>query len=193
MTEETISKLFDLIGLGKVLSPVVPVSGGLMHRMFRVTASGQVYAVKLLNPEIMKRPGVMDNYRRAEKLEQVLEGAGIPIVPAITVGGRKMQAMDGEYFYIFRWQNGRITDWFNISAEQCRQAGNIQGRIHALRPVYTAGTEPELSRIDWAEYIREACRQGSVIAPLLKENETLLAAFGRKKDGSSEVWIRDLL
>ena len=174
MTENTIIRLFESCGFGEVLPPVLPVQGGFMHRMFRVNTAGGSYAVKHLNPEIMKRPGVMDNYRRAEKLEQVLEGAGIPIVPAITVGGRKMQAMDGEYFYIFRWQNGRITDWFSISAGQCRQAGNIQGRIHALRPVYTAGTEPELSRIDWAEYIREACRQGSVIAPLLKENETLL-------------------
>ena len=147
MTENTIIKLFESCGLGGVLAPVLPVQGGFMHRMFRVNTAGGSYAVKHLNPEIMKRPGVMENYRRAEELEQVLEDAGIPIVPAVTVGGRKMQAMDGEYFYIFRWQNGRITDWFNISAEQCRQAGNIQGRIHALRPVYAAGTEPELSRI----------------------------------------------
>ena len=174
MTENTIARLFESCGLGEVLPPVLPVQGGFMHRMFRVNTAGGSYAVKHLNPDIMKRPGVMNNYRRAEELEQVLEDAGIPVVPAITVGGRKMQEMDGEYFYIFRWQNGRITDWFSISAGQCRQAGNIQGRIHALRPVNTARTEPELSRINWAEYIREASRQNSVIAPVLKENEDLL-------------------
>ena len=174
MTENTIVKLFQSCGLGEVRPPVLPVQGGFMHRMFRVTAADRTYAVKYLNPEIMKRPDVMNNYRRAEELEQILEDAGIPVVPAIAVGGRKMQELDGEYFYIFRWQDGRITDWFHISAEQCRQAGNIQGRIHALRPVYAAGTVPELSRIDWAGYIREAFRQGSIIAPLLQENESLL-------------------
>ena len=88
-----------------------------MHRMFRAETAKGVYAVKCLNPEIMKRPGVMENYRRAEKLEQVLENAGIPLAPALALDGQKMQELDGEYFYVFRWQEGRITDWQHITAE----------------------------------------------------------------------------
>lgn len=145
-----------------------------MHRMFRVSTPGQVYAVKHLNPEIMKRPEAMNNYRRAENLEKILEEAGIPIAPALTVNGRKMQKMDGEYFYIFYWQDGRITDWHNITAGQCRQAGNIQGRIHALQPKHTAHTEPILSAIHWHEYADRAEQQQSMIAPLLTENMKLL-------------------
>ena len=173
MIQETITKLLDARGLGKVTSGAVPVSGGLMHRMFRVETAKGVYAVKCLNPEIMKRPGVTENYRRAEKLEQVLENAGIPLAPALVLDGQKMQEMDGEYFYVFRWQEGRITDWHNITAEQCRQAGNIQGRIHALQPA-EKHIEPEISDIDWHGYAEEANRQGSPVAELLRENELLL-------------------
>ena len=86
--EEKIAKLFSAGGFGEVEPPVERVSGGLMHRMFRVRAAGQDYAVKLLNPEIMKRPEAMRNYRRAESLERILEEAGLPIVPALTVNGR---------------------------------------------------------------------------------------------------------
>ena len=175
MAEAAIIRLFETGGLGTVRPPVSPVSGGFMHRMYRVEASGRVYAVKRLNPEIMKRPDAMENYRRAEKLEQILENAGIPVVPALTVNGRKMQETDGEYFYVFRWQNGRITDWNRITAEQCRQAGNLQGRIHALQPARRTGAVPELSHIDWSGYTAEACRQHSEIAPLLQENERLLS------------------
>ena len=174
MIAETIRKMFRTSGLGEVLLPVAPVSGGLMHRMYRVNTAGRSYAVKHLNPEIMKRPEAMGNYRRAEGLETILEEAGIPIVPALTVNGRKMQETDGEYFYIFHWQNGRITDWNHITPEQCRQAGNIQGRIHALQPRQTDHTEPVLSTIDWHEYADKAERQQSVIAPVLKENLELL-------------------
>ena len=173
MTQETIAKLLDTRGLGKPVSPAVPVSGGLMHRMFRAETAKGVYAVKCLNPEIMKRPGVMENYRRAEKLEQVLENAGISLAPALALDGQKMQELDGEYFYVFRWQEGRITDWQNITAEQCRKAGNIQGRIHALQPA-EKHTEPEMSRIDWHAYTEEANRQGSPVAELLRENEQML-------------------
>ena len=172
--EKMIARLFDTAGLGKILLPVIPVSGGYMHRMYRVNTSGHSYAVKHLNPEIMKRSNVMENYRKAEKLERIIEDAGIPVVAAITINGQKMQEVDENYFYIFHWQNGSITDWNNITPEQCRQAGAIQARIHALQPRFMDHTDPELSNINWAEYIAEADRQGSVIAPLLKENEQLL-------------------
>ncbi len=173
MIQETIAKLLDARGLGKVTSAPVSVSGGLMHRMFRAETAKGVYAVKCLNPEIMKRPGVMENYRRAEKLELVLENAGIPVAPALVLDGQKMQEMDGEYFYVFRWQEGRITDWQNITAEQCRAAGNIQGRIHALQPT-EEHAEPAVSDIGWHSYAEEAVRLGSPVAELLRENEQLL-------------------
>lgn len=174
MTEETIAKLFMSCGLGRIIAPVSQVSGGFLHRMYRAETAGQTYAVKHLNPGIMKRPGVIENYRKAEKLEQILEDAGIPIVSALAAGGRKMQEEDGEYFYIFRWQKGRITDWNNITPEQCRQAGNILGRIHALQPERTEHTEPALSAADWAGHLAEAEKQGSAVVPLLKENLELL-------------------
>ena len=174
MTEAIITRLFRTAGLGTVIPPVTPVSGGLMHRMYRVCTRDAAYAVKHLNPAVMKRPGVMDNYRRAEALEQVLEDAGIPVVPALTLGGRKMQEAEGEYFYIFRWQEGRITDGDPVTADQCRMAGELQGRIHALQSRRTDRREPVLCAIDWDRYIAEAARQDSVIAPLLRENRDLL-------------------
>ncbi len=174
MTEETIIKLIKDRGLGEVIPPIIPVSGGFMHRMYRVNTGNASYAVKHLNPGIMKRPGVMENYRKAERLEQLLEDAGIPVVPALSLDGRKMQEEDGNCFYVFRWQEGRITDWDNITQDQCRQAGNILGRIHALRPAETEHREPALSAVDWDRYLAEAEEKGSIIAPLLKDNMELL-------------------
>ena len=70
--KETIEKLFNKLGLGIITSPIAPVSGGFMHRMYKVTACGtegsRSFAVKHLNPEIMKRPQAQANYARAEKL-----------------------------------------------------------------------------------------------------------------------------
>ena len=79
--EKTIAGLFEQCGLGEVLPPVIPVSGGFMHRMFRVNTPEGSYAVKRLNPEIMKRPDALRNYRRAEALEKILEDAGLPSCP----------------------------------------------------------------------------------------------------------------
>lgn len=169
----TIIQLFEKLLLGQVTSPVSPVSGGFMHRMYKVSTEKQTYAVKYLYPEIMKRPAAMENYKKAERLEAILEDAGIPIVPALTFDEKKMQEFSDNYFYIFDWHNGKITDWNNITAVQCWKAGNIQGRIHAIETKQSAASEPELSTIDWNEYPAKAAGHGEVES-LLKENLPLL-------------------
>ncbi len=171
-----IEKLFEDLGLGKISFPITSVSGGFMHRMYKVCTENQTYAVKHLSTEIMKRPTAMENYKKAEKLEAILEEAGIPIVPALIFEGKKMQKFQGNYFYIFDWHNSSITDWNNITPEQCWKAGNIQGRIHAIetgRNEQTESTAPELSAIDWKEYLTKAAGHGEVES-LLKENLPLL-------------------
>ena len=174
--QNLISQLFETLSLGDVALPIVSVSGGFMHRMYKVCTANHTYAVKHLNSEIMKRPAAMDNYKKAERLETILEEAGIPIVPALTFDEKKMQELLGNYFYIFDWHDGKITDWNNITAEQCWKAGNIQGRIHAIETdcrETTAPTPPELSTIDWNEYLAKAAGHGEVES-LLKENLPLL-------------------
>ena len=171
---QTIAALFQACGLGKVTAPILPVSGGFLHRMYRVDAGDKTYAVKHLNPEVIKRPDAMARYRQAEVLEEIIEKAGIPIVPALVINGSRMQEQGGAYFYIFRWQEGQTTDWDHITAAQCRMAGNIQGRIHAIEPRKMAHKEPEMSAVDWAGYIEEARRQDNGIETLLRENEALL-------------------
>ena len=174
MTEEIIVKLFENIGLGTVLLPISPVSGGFLHKIFKVTAESGVFAVKRLNPEIMRRPDAMGNFKAAEALESVLEEAGIPIVPALTINGSKLQECFGEHFYVFRWQKGKVAEAHDITSEQCRTAGSILGRIQAIAPCEVQKSEPDISRINWSDHAERALKQGSRVGALLKENEPLI-------------------
>lgn len=184
--EEIITKLFRDLGLGEVTGQITPVSGGLMHRMFKVTSGGHDYAVKALNPEILARPDARANYARAESLEQILEEAGIPIVPAKGFGGKKMQECGGRFFYVFDWLDGSITDWEHTSVEQCYKAGNVLGRMHSIDPREAGNCEkdtserdafsnetgdfPEVeeSHIEWEKLIAEAREKNSEIARIEK-------------------------
>ena len=180
--KDLIIRLFKELGLGDVIMPIENVSGGFMHRMYKVTACGtegsRSFAVKHLNPEIMKRPQAQANYARAEKLEGILEKAGLPIVPALVFDGKKMQEIEGDYFYIFDWHDAKVTDWDNITEEQCFLAGEILGRIHAIDfDLQEAGVENgelELSQTDWKKYETQANESKSEIAGLLGENLELL-------------------
>ena len=178
MKEETIEnilgKLVRMCGLGDIIGDVESVSGGLMHRMYKVSTDSGVYAVKHLNAEIMKQPGAHENYARAEKIEKILENNDIPIVPAMVIGGNKMQKIEDQFFYVFRWQKGSITDWDHISQEMCYRAGNILGRVHAIEPKNVAYQPLETNHIDWRGYVLKAKEENSAVASLLEDNEELL-------------------
>ena len=178
MKEKTIEnllvKLVRMCGLGKIIDDIESVSGGLMHRMYKVITDSGIYAVKHLNAEIMKRPDAHENYARAEKIEGILENSDISIVPAMVIGGNKMQKIDNQFFYVFMWQEGKITDWNHISKEMCFKAGNILGRIHTIEPKNVEYQPPETSHIDWKGYVLKAKEENSAIASLLEDNEGLL-------------------
>lgn len=173
-----IAELFLKYNLGKVEADILPISGGLMHKMYKVQTSLGTYAVKVLNPEIMKRPDAAKNYERAEKLERLLETAGLPLVPALAFGGKKMLELDGDFFYIFKWQEGSITDWKTITKEQCFIAGELLGRIHKIDAQNVESQPAEECNIDFEAYIKAAAGKngGAAIASLLSENLPLLQA-----------------
>ena len=171
---EHISALFKVCGLGDIVGEIEMVSGGLMHKMYKVRTISEAYAVKCLNPEIMKRPDALDNYERAEALERLLELNIVPIIPAISFGKKKMLEQDGYYYYVFRWQEGSITDWNNISFEQCYKAGEILAEIHRIDSHNAESVDPEISSIDFDNYIKKAEIINSNIKDLLKDNLSLL-------------------
>lgn len=69
--KDMICKLFAQYNLPDVVGNITPVSGGLMHKMYKVQTERETYAVKCLNPQIMKRPSVFENYARAEVVNTI--------------------------------------------------------------------------------------------------------------------------
>lgn len=177
---EELYALIEQCGLGKVKGDILPVSGGLMHKMFKVQTTTGTYAVKCLNPEIMSRPDAMKNYSEAERLERILEENGIPIVAALSFGDKKMVSLGGKYYYVFPWNEGRITDFNNISSKQCYIAGKILGKIHGIDAKNFSSEEPILCNVDFAVFLEAAKAKDSMIAPLLEENLALLVKAQNK-------------
>ena len=141
--------LCALAGLGQPLTEPIAVSGGLLHRMFRLETASGTYAVKLLNPEIMARPDAHDNYRRAEELERLLERRNLPLLTSLTVDGRKMLRLDdGQYAYLFPWYEGRIIRGAAVSARHAAAVGATLAGIHAAAR-RERKTLPEPMTVDW--------------------------------------------
>lgn len=140
------------LGLGAPIALPQRVTGGYLHKMYRLQTVTGTYAVKLLNPAIMKRPDAPGNFRRAEALENVLLKNGIPIVPAMEYGGRKMQCVKGQYFYLFPWVEAKAAAPDEITEDQCRIAGQLLAKIHKIER-REEESAPGQCNVDWDAYL----------------------------------------
>ena len=69
--------------LGELVAEPRHVTGGLLHRMLMLETTKGTFAAKFLEPEIMRRPGVLQNLLLSEEVARAMEHADIPAVPAL--------------------------------------------------------------------------------------------------------------
>lgn len=159
-----IAEKYDL----KIISEPVCLSGGFMHKMYKINTQQGTFALKLLNPFVMQRENAMDNYAKAERIELLLEQKGIPILPALSFYGRKMQEIDGEYFYLFDYFSGKALKSSEITANHCKEMGKVLAEIHSVDKKYENEAFYEMS-IDWNFYLTEMKHTDTKLYATLKD------------------------
>lgn len=108
------------------------VTGGLLHRMWRLETDNGVFAVKVLNPEIMSRPDAKTKYRVSEKIAQQAFVNGIRAVPAKIVDSEPWIELNGEYVMMFDWVDGVTLLAKVCTSEHGKRIGEILSEIHNL-------------------------------------------------------------
>lgn len=143
--------LCQQLNLGALTAEPTRLTGGLMHKMYRVATTSGVYAVKCLNPQVMARAEAHANFAAAERLEGVLEHTDLPILPALTIGGRKMQEVDGAFFYIFPFFDGKALQERDITPAHCDIVGRLLAKLHAVKKTPVPVQQERLT-LAWDEF-----------------------------------------
>ena len=174
-----LDRICNALSLGALSVPPMSLSGGFTHRMFRVETDKGSYALKLLNPEIMQRPDALDNYRAAEKGESLMENAGVPILPALSIGGRKLQRVDGQYLYVFDYFDGQPLQDEEITPAHCAKIGAVLARIHGIDQ-RSCEAIPPAQPIDWPRLVQDllaaSCSEGALLQGVVPLLERVTAA-----------------
>lgn len=116
------------LNLSALVGEPTRLSGGFLHKMYRVVTESGVYAVKHLNPHVMARADALANFRSAEALERKLAGAHLPLLPALS----GMQGVEGDYFYVFPYFDGRALTEGEITPAHCEIVGEILAKLHQV-------------------------------------------------------------
>ena len=155
-----IGKLVQSLGLGELQKEPSEVKGGLLHKMYRVTTSKGEYAVKVLNSEIMKRPTALLNTVNSEKIAAAFTGI-LPVVAAMEVQGKQIHELDGSFYMVFPWVEGRSVFPREINEKHCAAMGDILGRMHRA-DIAVDGVDPEVAEAEeypWDTYLQSAREQ----------------------------------
>jgi len=172
-TQTIFNDIASKLSLGNITSPVKKLAGGFAHEVFSLETDKGKYAIKLLNPETMSHQYAMDILATAEQLEKKLQDNGIPIVPSLEFNGTKMQCIDGRYFYVFDFIDGKALATQDIQKEHCEIIGSVLANIHKIEHDADSFERYEIN-IDWDSYIQTATDKNSEIAELLKDNREIL-------------------
>ena len=157
--------------LGKLIEEPKLVTGGLMHTMYHVSTDQREYAVKMLNPDIMKRPEALANMISSELVSNALSDV-IPLVAAKTFDGKNIIEIDGAFFVVFDWLDGKSLFVPDISEYHCEQIGRMLGKIHAacIKPDTMSENHEIRDEYDWNMLIEKAKEGNSEICAVLHEN-----------------------
>lgn len=140
----------------ELLKSPIPLTGGLLHRMYRIETSTGVFAAKALNPGVMARPQAPGNYRRAETIARKAAENGVPALPALLWRGDIFCQTGEQYWMLFPWVEGRVLGEGKITPAHCEKIGGVLGGIHALFP--PSANEPEEAPApmadQWADFLR---------------------------------------
>lgn len=110
---------------------MTPVSGGLIHRMWRLDTSQGSFAVKELDSAIMARPGVHADYVQSEKIAAALQSKGIPVATALLQNETPLFETEGAIVMVFPWVDGGSLMVDAVTVAHANQIGEILAKIHA--------------------------------------------------------------
>lgn len=150
-----IEKFCKQYNLGEVIK-ITKLTGGLMHKMFKVETTTGVYAIKVLNPEVMSRSEAYDNFVISEKIANLANDNGIPVSSAKIIDGNFITKLDSSYYMVFDFIEGKTLTDEEITTVHCEKIGEILSNIHSL-DYKGLGLTPdvvEYKRLyDWESYI----------------------------------------
>ena len=167
---ENISKELNL---GNIISKPLRVSGGLTHKMYKFETDKDKYIVKLLNPNIMKRSTALANFEKADKFEEIFKENNIEAIYSLEFNNKKLQLLNGQYFYVYKWYDGKSLKDVDIKKVHCEKIGKQLADIHNIT-LKEENWKEDVKNIDWKYYIDLAKEKSSPIYEMIYDKIDLL-------------------
>ncbi|MBQ4639622.1 MAG: phosphotransferase [Clostridia bacterium] len=188
-------KIIELLQLGTRMEVPREIHGGLMHRMYHIVTDKGEFALKKLNPGVMQRPEALRNMIVSEKIAKAFTGI-VPAVAALETDGRQVHLLEGGYYMVYPWVQGRSIYPPDIKEANCRTMGQMLGRMHEAGAENDGAPKQEAQEAcDWSvlcNFDAPWARQLSDALPGLIDLEQRAIAAQRLLNENQVISHRDL-
>lgn len=180
-----------------LVGPVKSVTGGLLHEMYQVNVANECYAVKALNPIIMKREKAYSDYIFSEAFARYAVDHGINGIAAEIIHDQVIHEKEKHYFITYKWCEGVNCETVYITNEMANQMGKILRTLHDLEYDEPC-RENEINKDHWLNMRNQLNSQASLwqkeLASVLELLEDLdnKAYEGMMKCPANTISHRDL-
>lgn len=188
-------KLCNILQLGQIVGMPKAISGGLLHRMYAIKTSKGKYAIKALNPQIMRRPTAMQNFINSEKIANIASN-NISALPAKRFNEVFMQEIDNQFYLVFDWIDGKSIKFDEINITHCEKIGATLGDIHRMdfSKLDIVNDLPEdIHTIDWSDYLEKGQKSNTVWTNLLLEIIDKLYQWSAQAGKSAKLLASDVI
>lgn len=106
----------------------------MLHRIWRLHTTQGVYAIKQLNPVIMRKAGIRNVYRLTERIAEVMASRGVPAVVALKGEGDGgfVQEIGDVTCIVYPWIEGETLSMQAVEPERTRLIGTNLAHMHSV-------------------------------------------------------------
>lgn len=104
----------------------------------------------------MSRPQALTNFTYSEQIANVATRV-VPALPAMIFNDSSLQLIEGQYYLVFDWVDGRTLKANEIRYVHCEKIGEVLARLHladfsGLGPIRSTSSDMPLT--DWGYYLK---------------------------------------
>ena len=178
-----IQKLILQNHLGLQVIKIEKIPGGLSHNMYKVTTDKALFAIKELNPAIMRKKEAYHNFVFSEKIARIAKQNGINAVCALQFNGEVVLKAEDSFFMVFDWLNGETLNAEQAEVKHCEVIGQTLANIHNVSFFELQDLRPskmQAEKFDFESYIPLAKGQNKLYTQNLQNNINLLIELNKK-------------
>lgn len=131
MNKDFIQKVAEVYVLSELMEEPAQIHGGLLHKMFRVKTRKSQYALKILNPEIINKNGVLQEYITSEEIAESISNLGLDVVfPLRSNNNQIVEKVGNEHIILYPWIEGITLKHEEVTSLHAQKIGKFLGKLH---------------------------------------------------------------